>query len=109
MLSKEIVKIVSNLQPIQAEIFNEIQESIGHGSNWPNYILKLFFTKGVTHKSRPMLTAFFWLNALHPSLFMSWITEYHCARDELALKEFATLYSAWPIINTNGDTRTHGI
>ena len=92
MLSNDIKMQIKQLTDTETIILKEIEESIVECGKWPNYILRMFFTKGLKHGSRAILAAFCWFNALHPDLYMTWIGEHGCARDMLAFKEFSTLY-----------------
>lgn len=48
------------------EKWMELQDVIGDAKEWPNKIRKLFWTKNIDHKWRPILSAFVFINGCNP-------------------------------------------
>ena len=46
----------------------EIQDIVAPGKLWPHLVRKLFWTKGVKHDMRPIISAFVVVNGLNPEV-----------------------------------------
>ncbi len=51
-----------------AVLWHDIQDIIGPANEWPQYIRKLYWTKGVDHDDRPKIVAFSYINGLNPEV-----------------------------------------
>lgn len=54
------------------ELWMDIQEIIGNATHWPRKIRELFWTKKLNHWERVLITAFVYVNGLHPDVFLEW-------------------------------------
>ena len=63
---------IHQLQKQKAEIkrlWFEIQDVIGPAKLWPHLVHRLFWTQGVKHNMRPIISAFVIINGLNPEVF----------------------------------------
>ena len=48
------------------ELWTDIQDIVGSAKLWPKFVRKLFWTRNINHKWRPILAAFVFVNGLNP-------------------------------------------
>ena len=88
-------------------LFNNICDIIGPSNEWPEKILKFFWTQNVKHWDRFILTTFVVVNGLNPEIFLEWIDVMHLARDNSALNEFKSLLHTFTT-NTSKWNKAYG-
>ena len=76
-------------------LFDDICDIIGASDNWPERILKLFWTRNISHWERFMLCTFVVVNGLNPEVFLEWVDVIGMARDVHSLREFKTLLDSF--------------
>ena len=73
-------------------LWKDIQEIIGECSEWPKKIRYLFWKRGVTHWDRLVLSAFVYVNALHPDIFFEWADHRRLFNNDSARQHMKSLF-----------------
>ena len=51
-----------------AELWLDIVDIVGPAHRWPKSVREMFWTRGLTHKQRPLIAAFVYINGLNPEV-----------------------------------------
>ena len=72
-------------------LFDDICNIIGPSDEWPEGILKLFWSRNVKHWDCFMLCTFVAVNGLNPKVFLEWVDVIQMARCSHSLHEIKSL------------------
>lgn len=75
------------------EMWESIQDIIGPADEWPHFIRRLFWTRGVKHNMRPILCAFVFVNGLNP--IVSFQLHVHELKFSLFRKKYCLMNITW--------------
>ena len=59
------------------QLWFDIQEIIGPAGIWPKFLLKLFWTKNLSHAQRPLICAFVVFNGLNPEVDKTFFIQFN--------------------------------
>ena len=68
-----------------------IQDVVGPAHLWPHFILRLYWSRNLTHWDRIMVATFALVNSLAPGTLMEWVQLRGMARDGSAIRHFHAL------------------